>query len=69
MTEYKIDENGRRYIEVNPFGNTQRQQWITLVNMINYQTDGKCKDLCNELIRYINHAEDIFDELRIEDEN
>lgn len=45
---------------VNILGDTQRAQWISVVKTINHVTDYKCDELCKEVVRYINFAEDVF---------
>lgn len=55
-------------IKVNPLGESQREQWHTVVNLIR-QLGGDMdyqgrSALCDEIDRYIDHAEDIMDELR-----
>lgn len=55
---------------INILGNTQREQWKTVVNIIrmtgNVLTPQALSDLCDELDRYIDHAEDIFESLKEE---
>lgn len=55
---------------INILGDTQREQWLSVVNTLeklggDMSRDGR-RELCDELRRYINNAEDIFDELRKE---
>lgn len=55
---------------INILGETQREQWHTIVNILrlcggDMTMDGR-NELCNELDRYIDHAEDIFDDIRKE---
>ena len=55
-------------IIMNPLGNTQRQQWHGVVNLLRTlggDLDSKGRsDICGEMDRYIDHVEDILDELR-----
>lgn len=58
-------------IKLNPLGDSQREQWHTVVNLLrvlggDLTREGR-DELCNELDRYIDNAEDIFDSLRKED--
>ena len=57
-------------IKVNPLGDTQRDQWHTVVNLLRKlggDMDYKGRSaLCDELDRYIDHCEDIIDGLREE---
>lgn len=51
-------------------GDTQRDQWHTIVNLLrqlggDLTREGR-SELCDELDRYIDHCEDILDELRKE---
>ena len=59
-------------IKVNPLGDSQREQWHTVVNLLRQlgaDLDYKGRsDLCDELDRYIDFAEDLMDELRQEQE-
>jgi len=55
-------------IKVNPLGESQREQWHTVVNLLR-QLGGDLTyegrdELCNELDRYIDNAENCFDEIR-----
>lgn len=57
-------------IIVNPLGDTQREQWHSVVHLLrtlggDLTREGR-SELCDELDRYIDHAEDIMDELRKE---
>lgn len=57
-------------IKVNILGDTQRQQWHTIVNVLrvcggDMTREGR-NEFCDELDRYIDHAEDIFDDIRKE---
>ena len=59
--------------EFNVLGDTQRQQWKSVVNILriagsDMSYDGRAA-LCDELDRYIDHAEDIFDKMRKEQNN
>lgn len=49
-------------------GETQREQWHGVVNMLRVLGGDLTRqgrdELCNELDRYIDNAEDIFDDLR-----
>ena len=55
-------------IIMNPLGETQREQWHGVVNLLRTlgaDLDRKGRsDICSELDRYIDHVEDILDELR-----
>lgn len=58
---------------INILGENQREQWHTIVRIIR-KTNGRMSEnglnaLCDELDRYIDHAEDVFDELRKEEYN
>ena len=57
-------------IKVNPLGESQREQWHTVVNLLRQlggDMDYKGRSaLCDEIDRYIDYAESIFDELRKE---
>ena len=57
-------------IKVNVLGDTQRQQWHTVVGLLRWHlNDGQhdhLKGILDELDRYIDHAEDIFDDIRKE---
>ena len=55
-------------IKVNPLGDTQREQWKSVVNLLR-QLGGDMdyqgrSALCDELDRYIDNCENIFDEMR-----
>lgn len=55
-------------IKFNPLGESQREQWHSVVNLLR-QLGGDLdyewrSGLCDELDRYIDNAEDIFDDLR-----
>lgn len=58
-------------IEINPLGNTQRAQWHTVVNMLRQMggdmTYNGRSAICDDLDRYIDFAEDIFDKMRKEE--
>lgn len=53
---------------INVLGDTQREQWHTVVNIIRMagrqMTQEGLNGLCNELDRYIDYAEDVIDTLR-----
>jgi len=55
-------------IKINPLGDSQREQWHTVVNLLRQlggDMDYKGRSaLCDEIDRYIDHAENIMDELR-----
>lgn len=55
-------------IIMNPLGDTQREQWHSVVHLLRTlggDLDRKGRsDICSELDRYIDHVEDILDELR-----
>lgn len=57
-------------IKLNVLGDTQRQQWHTIVNILRVCGGDMTREgrngLCDELDRYIDHAEDIFDDIRKE---
>ena len=58
-------------IKFNPLGESQREQWHTVVNLLrqlggDLDYEGR-SGLCDELDRYIDNAEDIFDDLRKEE--
>lgn len=57
---------------VNMLGDTQREQWHSVVHMIRILgqdiTREALSDLCSELDRYIDFAEDLIDKIR-EEEN
>lgn len=52
---------------INILGDTQRQQWHSIVNVIRLTgqiiTPQALSDLCDELDRYIDFAEDIFEKM------
>lgn len=55
---------------VNVLGETQREQWHNVVNMLrllggDMDREGRSA-LCDELDRYIDAVEDVFDEMRKE---
>ena len=57
---------------INILGETQREQWHSVVNVLrqiggDLTHEGR-SELCDELDRYIDGAEDVFDELRAEQE-
>lgn len=59
-------------INVNPLGTTQREQWHSVVNILrrmggDLTAEGRA-GICDELDRYIDYAEDIFDGLKKEQE-
>lgn len=54
-------------------GETQREQWHTIVNLLrtlggDLTREGR-SDLCDEIDRYIDFCEDIFDSMRKEGES
>ena len=53
---------------INILGDTQREQWHSVVNMLRQlggAMDNKVRsDICDELDRYIDNAEDVFDIIR-----
>ena len=57
-------------IKVNPLGESQREQWHTVVNLLRQlggDMDFKGRSaLCDEIDRYIDHVESILDEMRKE---
>ena len=55
---------------INILGTTQREQWHNVVNMLrqlggSLDYEGR-SELCDEIYRYIDGVEDIFDDLREE---
>lgn len=58
--------------KINVLGDTQREQWHAVVRIL--REAGPCMTregiggICDELDRYIDYAEDIFDELRKEEQ-
>lgn len=55
---------------INILGESQREQWHTVVNLLrqlggDLTREGR-SELCDEIDRYIDHVEDIFDEMRKE---
>ena len=57
-------------IKVNPLGDSQRDQWHSVVNMLRQLGGDMTREgrsaLCDELDRYIDHCESIFDDMRKE---
>lgn len=57
-----------KVIEINMLGNSQREQWKTVVNCIRSALlIGNQKDalvLCDEVDRYIDFAEDVFEKIK-----
>ena len=57
---------------INILGDSQREQWHSVVNLLRQlggdMTRKGRSDLCDELDRYIDCVEDIFDEIRKEQE-
>lgn len=57
-------------IKVNPLGESQREQWHTVVNLLRQLgwdlTREGHSELCDEIDRYIDHVEDILDRMRKE---
>lgn len=58
-------------IKVNPLGESQREQWHTVVNLLrqlggDLTREGR-SELCDEIDRYIDNCEDIFDQMRKEE--
>ena len=55
-------------ININPLGDTQREQWHSVVNLLRVMggdlTAKGRGDLCDELDRYIDFVENKLDELR-----
>lgn len=55
-------------INVNPLGDTQREQWHSVVNILRTMGGDMTREgrdgLCGELDRYIDYVEDILDGLR-----
>ena len=59
--------------EINVLGDTQREQWKSVVHILrcaggDMTYEGRSA-LCDELDRYIDHCEDIFDEMRKEEQD
>ena len=56
---------------VNVLGDTQREQWHSVVHMLRQLGGDMTKEgrssLCDELDRYIDACEDVFDEIRKEE--
>ena len=55
---------------INILGDTQREQWHGVVNMLrqlggDLTREGR-SELCDEIDRYIDHVEDILDKIRKE---
>lgn len=53
---------------INILGDSQREQWHSVVNMLR-QLGGDLtrkgrSDICDEIDRYIDYCEDIFDDMR-----
>ena len=57
---------------INVLGDTQREQWHAVVRILREAGPVMTRDgingICDELDRYIDYAEDIFDELRKEEQ-
>ena len=55
-------------VNVNILGDTQREQWHSVVNMLRQLGGDMTREgrsgLCDEIDRYIDNAEDIFDTMR-----
>jgi len=55
---------------INVLGDTQREQWHNVVNMLRQLGGDMTREgrsaLCDELDRYIDAVEDVFDEMRKE---
>lgn len=54
---------------INILGDTQREQWHSVVNMLKPFLDRNAYPILDEIHRYIDFAEDAFDEIRKENEN
>lgn len=56
---------------VNVLGDTQREQWHNVVNMLRQLGGDMTREgrsvVCDELDRYIDAVEDVFDEMRKEE--
>lgn len=66
-----IIERGTEHMKtINILGTSQREQWHTIVNLLRQlggDLDRKGRsDICDEIDRYIDFCEDIFDEMRKE---
>ena len=46
---------------VNILGDTRREQWLTVVGMLDHTTNYKQTEICDEIRRYINHIEDYLE--------
>lgn len=57
-------------INFNPLGETQRQQWHSVVNILRQLGGDMTREgrsgICDELDRYIDSVEDILDKMRQE---
>lgn len=57
-------------VEVNILGDTQREQWHSVVNILRQlggdMTRKGRSDICDELDRYIDRVENVLDEIRKE---
>ena len=60
-------------IPFNPLGETEREQWHTVVNILRVtggDMDYTGRDaICGELDRYIDYVEDILDKLREQEDD
>lgn len=60
-------------IPFNPLGETQREQWHTVVNILRVTGGDMTFDgrdaICGELDRYIDYVEDILDNLREQEDD
>lgn len=55
---------------INILGDTQREQWHSIVNMLKpFISSTAAYPILDEIHRYIDFAEDKFDEIRKEQEN
>ena len=56
---------------INVLGETQREQWHSVVNMLRQLGGDMTREgrsaLCDEIDRYIDACEDVFDEMRKEE--
>lgn len=53
---------------INILGDSQREQWHSVVNMLRMLGGDLTREgrsaLCDEIDRYIDHCEDVFDDMR-----
>lgn len=57
-------------IEINILGNTQREQWHSVINMLKpFLTSSSAYGILDELHKYVDWAENMADEIRKEQED